>query len=167
MRERASRTHDGLWIHPFEDPTRLRDVHQRAVFEYWMASRDGTGLPPPARIDPVDLPRGSLPFILVKEHETDSGRYRTRLAGTAFRDASGFDGTHLYSDQLSGNAGTLDRFNWAVANRQPYWYQGSLAFSAKDYKQFSVLVLPFADPEQPVSRLVCVFDFDPNPEPRR
>ena len=58
-----------------------------------------------------------------------------------------------------------DRFDWAVANRQPYWYQGSLAFSVNDFKQFSVLVLPFAEPDLPVSRLLCVFDFNPETGP--
>lgn len=164
MRGRAPRTHDGVWIRPLEDPTLLSDRQQRAVFEYWLSVRTtADDLPTPDRIDPLDLPRGSLPVIMVKEHEIDSGRYRTRLAGTEFRQASGFDGTNVYSDQLTGNAGTIDRFDWAVANRQPYWYQGSLAFGANDLKQFSVLVLPFAEPDRPVSRLMCVFDFNPDP----
>ena len=159
MRERASHTHDSLWIRPLEDPTLLTNTHQRAVFEYWLASRAGTELPPPSRIDPVALPRGSLPFIIVKECEADTGRYRTRLTGTAFRDAAGFDGTNLYSDQIVGNSGTMERFDWAVANRQPYWYQGPQSFSAFDFRLFSALVVPFADPGGPVSRLVGVLDF--------
>ncbi|WPZ36279.1 PAS domain-containing protein [Thalassobaculum sp. OXR-137] len=164
MRERASYIREGLWLRPLEDPTLLRDRHQRAMFEYWLAARDGADLPLPSRIDPVELPRGCLPYIMVKEHEPGTGRYRTRLTGTAFRDASGFDGTNLYSDEILGNAGTLERFNWAVANRQPYWYQGPLSFSVFDYKKFSALVLPFADPGQPVTRLVAVFDFQPDRE---
>ncbi|MCR9072002.1 MAG: PAS domain-containing protein [Alphaproteobacteria bacterium] len=167
MRERTTRTHDGIWIRPLEDPTQLHDVHQRAVFEFWLAARTDEDMPPPARIDPIELPKGSLPMILVKECEASTGRYRTRLAGTAFREATGFDGTHLYSDSLDGSAGTVDRFNWAVGERKPYWYQGSLAFSTNDLKQFSVLVLPFAEPDQPVTRLLCVFDFDPDTDASR
>lgn len=165
MRQRNQRTHDGLWIHPLEDPTVLRNIHQRAVFEYWLAVREGADMPPPSRIDPVELPRGSLPSIVVKEYEPDTGRYRTRLAGTAFRDATGFDGTNGYSDQISGNTGTVERFGWAVANRKPYWYQGPLAFAANDFKQFSALILPFSEPGQPVSRLLCVLDFSPDAPP--
>ena len=167
MLKRSPRTHDGVWVRPLEDPTLLTDQHQRAVFEDWLALRADTDLPGPEHIDPVALPRGSLPVILVKECEADTGRYRTRLAGTAFRDASGFDGTHLYTDDIKGSAGTLERFGWAVANRKPYWYQGSMAFGTKDYKQFSVLVLPFAETGQPVCRLVCVFDFAPDLQARR
>lgn len=165
MRDRVSPTHDGVWIHPLEDPTLLHNIHQRAVFEYWMAARATADVPPPSRIDPVELPRGSLPSIVVKECEPDTGRYRTRLAGTAFREATGFDSTHSYSDQISGNTGTVDRFNWAVANRRPYWYQGPLAFSLRNFKKYSVLVLPFAEPGGPIARLLCVLDFEPDASP--
>lgn len=151
-----------LWIRPFDDIDVLTDPNQRSLFEYWQSSRDGAEMPLPERIDPLVFPTAALPYLVVEEYEPETRRFRTRLAGTAHRDATGYEGTNLRTDETPGGRSAGERLAWVVEARQPYWYRGLLTFSARPWTSFSVLGLPFGRPDEPVSRILCVFDFRPD-----
>jgi hypothetical protein len=148
-------------IRPFTDIDLLSDSNQRALFEYWLKFCNVPDIPSPDRIDALAFPRRALPFLVVEEFEPDTRRFRTRLAGTAYRDAVGYESTNRRTDETPGAAEASARLAWTVEARQPYWYQGPFTFSARPWTTFSVLGLPFAHPGEPVSRVLCVFDLDP------
>lgn len=149
------------WIRPVVRPSPLMSMPQKQVFEYWRGACDGDRLPTPDRIDPLAFTAGVLPFLVVEEREERTGRYRTRLAGTAYRDAVGYEGTNLYTDETVGTEDAVERLRWMAEHRQPYWYRGLCTFSYRPWTPFSVLSLPFAHSGRPVSRALCVFDFAP------
>lgn len=143
-----------------DNPGRLSDVHQRAVYDYWQRARGGADLPPVSAIDPTRLPISSLPYIVVIERNSENGRYRSRLTGTRVSEATAVDFTGRYIDEVDGTAEARARFDWAVANRRPYWVSARLVFSPRSYKRYNLVCLPFGDPGQPVTRLLFVFAFD-------
>lgn len=151
-----------LWIKPFDNICILTDANQTMLYKYWQNSRQGADLPVPNCIDPLAFPASALPFLVVEEYEPETGRFRTRLAGTAHRDAVGYEGTNLRTDETPGGRSVVERLKWSVEARQPYWYRGPLTFSDRPWASFSVLGLPFGHPGAPVSRVLCVFDYQPD-----
>lgn len=163
MNEYTFASEQSTWVRPFNDVRLLTDPHQREVYDYWAeCDRDGD-LPLPDKIDPLAFTTGVLPFLVVEERVDSTGRYRTRLAGTAYQDAVGYEGTNLYTDETDGTEDAVERLQWMADHRQPYWYRGPCTFSYRPWSSFSVLSLPFAYPGQPVSRALCIFDFAPEP----
>lgn len=150
-----------LWFRPFDNIGVLTDLNQITLFEYWQSSRAGAELPLPECIDPLAFPTTALPYLVVEEYEPDTRRFRTRLTGTAYRDAAGYEGTNLRTDETPGGQSAAERLAWVVEARQPYWYRGPFSFSARPWTTFSVLGLPFGRPGEPVARVLCVFDFRP------
>lgn len=151
----------GHWVRPVTDTSKLGNANQRALFQYWLNFYTDGALPSPDLINPLAFPTQALPFLVLEEFEPDIGRFRTRLAGTAYRDAVGYESTNLRTDETPGAAEASARLAWIVKARQPYWYHGPFTFSARPWTMFSVLCLPFAPAEGPVSRVLCVFDLDP------
>ncbi|SDF92539.1 hypothetical protein [Thalassobaculum litoreum] len=131
------------------------------LFRYWQDSHLGGGLPSPDCIDPLAFPTAALPFLVLEEYERDTRRFRTRLTGTAYRDAVGYESTNRRTDETPGGHAAAERLHWIVEASQPYWYQGPFSFSARPWTAFSVLSLPFGRIDEPVSRVLCVFDFQP------
>lgn len=139
------------------------NMAQKQLFEYWRNVSDESRPPTPDKIDPLAFDPKALPFLVLEEVDPTSGRLRTRLTGTAYRDAVGYEGTHLRTDEIRGGAAAANRLAWLVATRQPYWYRGPCTFSLRPWLPFSVLALPFSPPGDGVSRVLCVFDFAPEP----
>lgn len=131
------------------------------LFKYWQNAHRGDDLPAPECIDPLAFPTASLPYLVIEEYEADARRFRTRLTGTAYRDAVGHDGTNLRTDEMPGGCAAADRLRWIAETRRPYWYRGPMVFSTKPWTSFSVLSLPFGHRHAPLSRVLCVFDFQP------
>ncbi len=146
-----------------EAPEQFADRRQAAVYAYWRDRRNGADVPPVAAIDPLALPRAALPFLGLLHREPDSGRYFTRLVGTEVVEALGVDHTGRYIDEIAGMSAQRERFDRAVRARRPYWATAPLSFARHDYKHYSVLGLPFAEPGAEVSRLLFVFDFEVRP----
>jgi hypothetical protein len=150
-----------IWIRPFSDIEILTDQNQKLLFKYWRNAHSGEDLPAPEHIDALAFPTTALPFLVLEEFERDTGRFRTRLTGTAYRDSVGYEGADRRTDETPGAERAAERLNWIVQGRQPYWYRGPLTFSHRPWTPFSVLSLPFGRAGEPVSRVLCVFDFQP------
>lgn len=133
--------------------------HMRAAYDYWLAARGAAVVPPVSALDPMLLPRGSLPYLSVLEVEQAPFRLRSRLTGTALVDHLGINQTGHYLDEIPGIARQLARMEWCVHAQQPYLAEDKLTFAPKDYKRYHVLILPFGDPGRGVERLVGVFGF--------
>jgi hypothetical protein len=132
----------------------------RKIYEIWRNNRSDAALPLSNLIDPTRLPRDCLPYIGLLEVMHDPLRFRSRLVGTGIVDALGVDHTGQYIDEIGGMADQIQRFEWCVRERQPYFASAPLTFSPRDYKHYGVLTLPFADDDGRVSRLMFVFCFD-------
>jgi len=58
-----------------------------AMLDLWSAGREGTRLP--ARLDPLEMPRRVLPYLMLLDVERDPLTLRIRLAGTRLCESFG------------------------------------------------------------------------------
>ena len=143
-----------------EDLGKLTGPYQRAVYDYWLEAPRAGDLPPVSAIDPLCLPPGCLPHVLVMEHDVATGRFRSRLIGTHVVDVTGMDFKDRYMDEFDAMEMALRRFRWAVQNRKPYWLTAPLLFATRNFARYNLLCLPFAGVDAQVTRLLFVFAFE-------
>jgi hypothetical protein len=78
----------------------IRDDVLIALYDYWCSRKSGEKLPARADIDPVDMPRAALPYIVLMEVGGGENRIRYRLVGTAIVSEWGADVTGKYLDEV-------------------------------------------------------------------
>jgi len=137
-----------------------------AFYTYWLSCTRGTALPDLAAIDPLRMPPEILAFMVMYEIDpplatgvAEPVRIRTRLVGTAVVERSGVDLTGSMVEPTGITATQHARLSWALANRQPFIAHGQVPAVERDFMQFTVLVLPFADEGGEIRRLVSVLQF--------
>lgn len=72
----------------------------KAVFEYWVALKGDRPAPDRSEIDPTDIPRSALPYVLLADLTNEPFRVRYRLVGTYCVEMFGMDYTGLFLDEL-------------------------------------------------------------------
>lgn len=71
----------------------------RQLFDYWQSKRRDGRLPRRADIDPAEIPQ-LMPNLLLVDVEYDPFRVRYRLVGTQIVEATGFEFTGKYLDEI-------------------------------------------------------------------
>ena len=87
----------------------------------WWQERCGGGIPDRSQLDPSDI-KPLLPNLLLLDVEHEPFRVRYRLVGTRIREATGFDITGRYLDELlpaSPDQHWMDYYRRAYATRLP------------------------------------------------
>ncbi|HWT99742.1 MAG TPA: PAS domain-containing protein [Terriglobales bacterium] len=74
--------------------------HVAAIHDYWLNLRGAREAPGRQEIDPADMPRLSLPYVLIVDLLYQPFRARYRLVGTHCVSIYGSDYTGLFLDQL-------------------------------------------------------------------
>jgi hypothetical protein len=88
-------------IREFEfDRHRIRSPYLRMLFDYWEALRGERVAPEANEIDPLDIPRAALPYVILVDLEQNPLRARYRLVGTHGVQAAGWDYTGKYVEEL-------------------------------------------------------------------
>lgn len=137
----------------------MRDtIHQpllRELYDHWDALRAGRALPRRADFDPFRIPR-LLPFLIVNEVERGLGgklRFRIRLEGDAVIQARGKGAKGRYLDEpgvIVLGSGVIEAYGRIVAERRPWYTEGTFRPDAFRSGTLHRLALPFAggDPER-------------------
>lgn len=89
----------------------LDEPRLQAFHAYWASRCGDGGAPPRSAINPTDMPRETLPHVLLTERLDEDGRtrFRYRLVGSAVAEAAGRDPTWEYLDEtLSPENGYRD-----------------------------------------------------------
>lgn len=131
----------------------------REMHAFWLSHRNGDNIPHADVIDPLALPRGALPWIVLTDVEHHPLRFKFRLVGTQIVESEGQNFAGYYADEMPGMETQIRRFSWCVENRRPYFATSRLTFSPMDYKSYDVLGLPFADAGGRVTRILFVMSF--------
>jgi len=79
----------------------IRDNVLIALYDYWRSRKSGEKLPARADIDPVDMPRAALPYIVLAEVGEGGNQIRYRLVGTAIVSEWGGDFTGKYIEEIT------------------------------------------------------------------
>ena len=139
--------------------TDLPEGQFRVALQFWLDAKKDSILPPDWAIDPLRLPRGLLPSLLVVSVEPGPKRLRFRLAGTTMVNAIGFELTGKFSEDIEGAEGTTQRAYAAIESKSPYFYGGPLVWSPKDFNSYKALIMPFGNDVNEVTRLLGYTEF--------
>ncbi|MFZ1992089.1 MAG: PAS domain-containing protein [Alphaproteobacteria bacterium] len=132
----------------------------RSAFQFWLDARGEAELPSPAAIDPSRLPPAILPNISVYGVEDGEKRFRFRLVGRAIVQGIGLDPTGTYFEDAPGSGPLIARFSECIESRRPYFYRGPLFWKNNEIATYRSLVMPFAEPGGPVTRLMTYSEYD-------
>jgi hypothetical protein len=130
---------------------------QRAMYEYWQIARGNAALPPKSTLDPVELPRRSLPSLAVME-PIDGNDFRVRIVGTGVHSAVGRDITGQRVSQIDGAESALDRLRQCRDAEAMYYASGPATWASGPQKYFTSLMLPFGSPGH-IERILIVLQF--------
>lgn len=151
----------------------IRHPLLRDFYDHWEALRAVRALPRRADFDPFRMPR-LLPFLIVNEVERGAGgklRFRVRLEGEGVVEARGRSAKGRYVDEpgviVLGN-GVIEAYERMIADRRPWYAEGTFRPDALRSGSLHRLALPFAgdDPER-VDFIIVGFVHDLPPPPGR
>jgi len=132
----------------------------RAAFQFWLSARGRAELPSPTAIDPSRLPPSLLPNLSVYGVEEGEKRFRFRLVGRAIVEGIGHDPTGEYFEDVPNAGSLVGRFVECAESRRPYFYGGPLFWKNNEIVTYRSLVMPFAMPSGPVTRLMTYSEYD-------
>ena len=136
----------------------LPDEKLKEAYRYWLAAKGARELPPHTAIVPENLPRAMLANLSIINVE-EKGQFRYRLIGTLVIRAWGEDLTGRLATDVKDGEEMAKRMANCVKARKPYYAQGPLKFAVYDFRSYRVLVMPFADAQNAVSRLLVYNEF--------
>lgn len=134
-------------------------ARQRAVFDLWMQWKGDSQMPSTEHCEAMNLPYEIIPYMAIGEVRHDPFAIYTRLAGTAMEAAAGWTYQGSSVAGKDGTEGAYKRFKTCVETGEPYFFEGPLTWSPLDYKDYSSLVLPFADKDGNVVRVMMIYEF--------
>jgi len=130
----------------------------RRLYLYWRSKcRDGT-IPRRADIDPVEIPK-LVPNMLIADIEHDPFRVRYRLVGTAIVEATGFEFTGKYLDEivLADDEGPfLECYQTACASRLPVLTRIKWHLADDTIGEYDICILPLSDDGVTVNKTVSI-----------
>lgn len=143
----------------------------RDLYDQWEALRRGRPLPRRADFDPFKLPR-LLPFLIVNEVERGARgklRFRIRLEGEAVVLARGKGAKGRYLDEpgvIVLGSGVIEAYARMVADRRPWYTEGTFRPDAFRSGKLHRLALPFAgEDSERVDFIIVGFIHDLGPAP--
>lgn len=123
-------------------PVELPDPRLECLLSYWSERRQGRAMPPRSSIDPLDMPRLILPFLMLAEvvRSGETCRYRYRIFATELVNAAKGDMTGRFLDDcLPEKDGYRD---YVVALYDGLVHEGRPLYSAGDF-------IAYGEPERP------------------
>jgi hypothetical protein len=130
----------------------------RQLFEYWQSKcRDGR-LPRRADIDPTEIPQ-LMPNILIVDIEQDPFRVRYRLVGTQIVEATGFEFTGRYLDDIvlpDDEGPFLESYRLASASKAPVLARMKWHLDDDTVGEYDVCFLPLSDDGETVNKVLAM-----------
>jgi len=136
-------------------------------YDYWESLSAGRPMPARRDIDPLQIPPGYLPDLMLIDVFHEPRRYRYRLVGTHVVTASGEDRTGRFFDEVQffkTNPAVMQHFETVATTGQPlYSVEPFTNFAnGRDY-EVDRLMLPLSSDGRLVDMLLVVFRFRSGP----
>ena len=145
----------------------LNDPGLVCFYDYWESLCGNRQMPSRKDIDPVQVPRGYLPNIMLIDILHDPQRYRYRLVGSSIVTATGENRTGRFFDEVrffQDHPGVLPQYETVVKTRQPlYSLEPFTNFKSQSAYEVDRLLLPLSDDGQRVDTLLTLFQFNSGP----
>ncbi len=121
---------------------------------WWFSARERQDIPPVRAFHPRVMGR-HLPATALYDVLDEPPFFRVRLAGEDYHRAAGGPIKGVTAQDFPHTSPIFARFRWAVDNRRPYMVIDlPLLWAGKEYILFSSLVMPLADEDGTIVRLV-------------
>ena len=135
--------------------------HMADAYRYWLDSREGGTVPHRRHLDPTRMPVSILRWVAVLEPLDEGEDFLIRLVGSGVAGALQTNVTNLRASALQKVDIPAERLRWSVRNQRPYLTTYALTWVyGRDFIDYNAIVLPFAEEDDVVSRLLLVFSFD-------
>jgi hypothetical protein len=148
-------------------PTALSDPGLISFYEYWATLCGNRAMPSRKNIDPLQVPRGYLPNVMLVDVLYNPQRYRFRLVGANIIAATGENRTGRFFDEVwwfQDHPGVQPQYEAVVKTRQPlYSVEPFTNFISKSSYDVDRLLLPLSDDGQRVDTLLVLFQFNSGP----
>lgn len=145
-----------------EDPTRLRGVATRALYEYWQEKRGARPYPAWPDIHLVDLWRIAS-CIGVKDVIDGGAEFLNRYWGSEMTAMSGVEGSGKTTTEIYGDRREAAFVNYreTVETGEPMVAYRRLTFiDDREYVTYEVVHLPLGPEGGPVTQIISAFDFE-------
>lgn len=140
----------------------IRSGAIRQLFEYWQSKcRDGR---PPRRadIEPTEIPK-LMPSVLIVDIERDPFRVRYRLVGTRIVDATGFEFTGRYLDEISlpdDEGPVLESYELCSESKVPVLSRMTWHLDEDTVGEYDACFLPLSDDGETVNKVLSMECYD-------
>jgi hypothetical protein len=146
------------------DPDLLR------FYDFWASLCAGRPMPARGDIDPLKIPPGYLPDLMLIDVFHEPRRYRYRLVGTHVVTASGEDRTGRYFDEVhffKTNPKVMQHFETVADTGEPLYSLEPFTNCANGrHYEVDRLMLPLSNDGKRVDMLLVVFRFRTGPHAR-
>lgn len=145
----------------------LTDQRLIEFYDYWRSLRGGRRMPARRDLDPLQMPRGYLPDLMLIEVAGAPRRYRYRLVGTHVVEASGEDRTGRYFDDVAFftiNPAVVRQYDAVADSGQPlHSFEPFTNLQTGDTYEVDRLLLPLAADGEHVDMILVLFQFKSGP----
>ncbi len=145
----------------------LTDPGLVRFYDYWADLLHGRAMPARKDIDPLAMPRGYLPNIMLVDVQHSSRSFRYRLVGTNVVNATGEDRTGKSFEEVRffrEHPVVLDQYEMVVATHQPiHSLEPFTNFLAGTTYDVECLMLPLSNDGQSVTTVLVLFQFNTGP----
>lgn len=145
----------------------LSDPGLIRFYDYWESLRGNRDMPSRKDIDPVQVPRGFLPNIMLIDVLHDQRRYRYRLIGSNILIATGENRTGRFFDEFRffrDHPGVIPQYETIVKARRPLCsLEPFTNFISESNYDVDRLMLPLSDGGQFVDTVLVLFQFNSGP----
>ena len=141
-------------IVPVDEDTEVPWAGGAVLKRWWFAARGDRDVPCVQAFHPRVMGR-HLSATALYDVLDEPPFFRVRLAGEDYRRAAGGSIKGVTAGDFPHTSPIFARFRWAVDNRRPYMVIDlPLLWAGKEYVLFSSLVMPLADEDGRIIRLV-------------
>lgn len=134
----------------------------RQLFQYWQSKRRGALLPRRADIDPTEIPQ-LMPYVLLVDVEQNPFRVRYRLVGTKVVEATGFEFTGRYLDEIvlpDDEGPYLESYQLCCTAGMPVLARIKWHLDVDTTGEYDACFLPLSDDGSLVNRVLSIECYD-------
>lgn len=134
----------------------------RQLYDYWLSKRNGNRLPRRADIDPTEIPQ-LMPNLLLVDVEYDPFRVRYRLVGTQIVEATGFEFTGKYLDEIvlpDDEGPFLESYQLAAESKAAVLTRIKWRLDAETTGEYDACFLPLSEDGATVDKILSMECYD-------
>jgi len=145
-------------MHKITDADQIESALIRELYLYWHSKCRGGAIPRRADIDPVDIPK-LMPNLLIADIEQHPFRVKYRLVGTKIVEATGFEFTGRYLDEIvlpDDEGPFMECYRLACDSRLPVTTRIRWRLDHETIGEYDICILPLSDDGQTVNKAVSI-----------